>query len=272
MRPLLLLALIAAAASLGLSAACTPATPTPLVEPTATPAQEIVSPSGYRPLQTGDSVEGVAISYQYVLPSIEKPVVDFAFGPSLMQLVLPKPELISSTVSFIQEIQAKQDTLVVWAFDEADVAQTEPKQLAVDMRKPVEVVFLPMKETGQVWAVTESQDGMVRSGYKLVRRKDGGLRFVDSYDPPSLNSFTIVVTRNGSGAGLVFSARLALLKVILSNPAYQRGADVMTADPPKPDQYDSRILKLDTTRTGLDQNVDWALVSRPGPNPGIVIP
>jgi hypothetical protein len=261
-----------AVTALGLSLACTPATPAPVAAPTVTPVMVIVSPSGYRPLQMGDPLEGVSISYQYVLPSVEKPVVVFAFGPSLMQLVIPKPELITGVVSFIQEIQTQRDSLNVYAFDEADPGQTEPKQLAIDMRKPVEIAFLPLQESGQVWSVTESQDGMVRTGYKLVRRKDGGLRFIDAYDPQSLNSFTIVLTRNGSGAGLVFSARVALMKLILSDPAYQRGADVLANNPPSVSAYDARILRLDTTRTGLDQNMDWALVSRPGPNTGIVTP
>lgn len=262
---------IIAAAMLTFSLACTPtATPVP-VQPTATPRSEVVSPSGYRPLQMGDPIEGVNVSYQYVLPSVEKPVVDIVLGPSLMQLIIPKPELITGVVSFIQEIQGQKDIVTAYGFDEADPSQKEPKQLAIDMRKPVEIVFVPLTEGDHVWAVTETQDGMLRSAYKLVRRKDGGLRFVDAYDPLSLNSFTIVLTRNGSGAGLVFSARVALLKLILSDPAYQRGADIMAARPPQASQYDSRILKLDPTRTGLDQNLDWALVSRPGPNTGLTV-
>ena len=256
-------------ALMGLLLACAPTpTPGPAVTPTVVPHPEILSPTGYRPLQEGDGVEGATIGYQYVLPSLERPVVTIALGSSLMQLVVPKPELVAGLVTYIEGLQKEPRT--VYAFDETDPAQTEPRQLLLDMTKPVEIAIIPIAEGAHTWSVTESQDGEVQAGYKLVRRKDGGLRFVDAYNAYALNSFTIVTTRNGSGAGLVFSARLALLQLILTDASYQRGEDVLAKQPPQTRQYDPRILKLDPARAGLDQNLDWVLVSRPGPNPGLI--
>jgi hypothetical protein len=261
---------LAILAVLGLLLACTPApAPAPAPEATATPLPEIISPTGYRPLQPGDIVEGAKIEYHYVLPSLDRPVVTLAFGPSLMQLVLVKPELTAGLVAYFQDLE--NSAVTAYAFDEADPAQLEPEQLSLEMSKPVEVAIIPITEGKHVWSVTESQDGELKAAYKLVRRKDGGLRFVDAYDPMALNSFVIVATRNGTGSGLVFSARLALLRLILSDAGYQRGPDALTNRPPSTGQYDPRILKLDPTRQGLDQNVDWALVSRAGPNPGIIV-
>ncbi len=109
---------------LGLLAACTPSpTAAPASTPTATPQVEIVSPTGYRPLQPGDGVEGATISYHYILPSLERPTVVIALGDSLMQLVSVKPELGAGLVAYIQDIQKSPQTL--WAFDEANPAQTE---------------------------------------------------------------------------------------------------------------------------------------------------
>lgn len=258
-------------ALLALLASCVPpATPLPTATPAVTPLSEIVSPTGYRPLQPGDVVEGATISYHYILPSLEQPVVVIAFGQNLMQLVTIKPELSAGLVAYIQDLAKEPKS--IYAFDEADPAQSEPKLVNWDASKPLEIAFIPITEGQHNWSVTESQDNEIRAGYKLIRRQDGGLRFVDAYDPLALNSFVIVTTRNGGGAGLVFSARLALLKLILTDAAYQRGADVLANQPPTTTQYDPRILKLDPTRTGLDQNLDWALVSRPGPNPGIIGP
>jgi len=87
-----------------------------------------------------------------------------------------------------------------------------------------------------------------------------------------MNSFTTLLTLNGGGTGLVYSARLALLRLILSEPMYQRGVDVMAGQAPPTGEYDSRILKLDPTQTGLAQDLDWVLVSRPGPTPGLLTP
>jgi len=258
-------------ALLTLLAGCVPpATPLPTAPPAVTPLPEIISPTGYRPLQPGDVVEGATISYHYILPSLEQPVVVLAFGQNLMQLVTIKPELSAGLMAYIQDL--RQDPRRIYAFDEADPAQSEPKLVNWDASKPLEIAFIPITEGQHNWSVTESQDNEIRAGYKLIRRQDGGLRFVDAYDPLALNSFVIVTTRNGSGAGLVFAARLALLRLILADPTYQRGADVLANQPPTTAQYDPRILKLDPTRTGLDQNLDWALVSRPGPNPGIIGP
>ena len=258
-------------ALLVLLAGCVPpATPVPTTTPAGTPLSEIVSPTGYRPLQPGDLVEGATINYHYILPSLEQPVVVVAFGQNLMQLVTVKPELSAGLVAYVQDLA--QEPQSIYAFDEADPAQSEPKLLTWDASKPLEIAFIPIVEGQHNWSVTESQENEIRAAYKLVRRQDCGLRFVDAYDPLSLNSFIIVTTRNGSGAGLVFSARLALLKLILTDATYQRGADVLLTQPPQTGQYDPRILKLDPARTGLDQNLDWALVSRPGPNPGIIAP
>src|SRR5450759_5307323 len=59
----------------------------------------IVAPSGYRPLQLGDQIEGTQISYQYVLPSLDQPAVDLAFGVNLLHLLSVKPGLIDNLVS-----------------------------------------------------------------------------------------------------------------------------------------------------------------------------
>jgi hypothetical protein len=260
--PALLAALCLAAA------ACTPTPQALAPTPTATPAPTpIVSSTGYRPLQTGDQLEGATINYFYVLPSIDNPVVDLAFGQSLMQLISVKVELTDGLAGYFRDIAAEPKPVL--AFDEADPAQTEPRLLSWSAAQPIEVVFISLAEGAHSWSVTETQESEVMSAYKLVRRTDGGLRFIAAYNPMAVNSFTILATRNGTGAGLVFSARLALLRTILADPAYQHGENPFILKPPTSAQYDPRVLTLDASRVGLDQNVDWALVSRPGPNTGI---
>jgi hypothetical protein len=250
------------------ASACNPTPQAPFPTTTPPPAPTaIVSSTGYRPLQTGDALEGTTISYMYVLPSVDQPIVDIAFGQSLMQLISVKTELTDELIAYFRDIA--KEPKPIYAFEEADPAQTEPRLLTWNAALPIEVAFISLTKDRHSWCVTETQESEVMSAYKLVRRSDGGLRFIAAYNPIAVNSFTILATRNGTGAGLVFSARLALLRTILSDPAYQRGADPFTSNPPVTAQYDPRALKLDAARVGLDQNVDWALVSRPGPNTGL---
>lgn len=257
--------------SIAMVAGCAapPTPPAPI--PTATPYQDptIVAPSGYRPLQLGDQIEGTQISYQYVLPSLDQPAIDLAFGVNLLHLLSVKPGLIDNLVSFAKELTKESRT--VYAFDENDPNQTEPKLLSIEPNKPLEVAFIFIENVPHQWSVTETDQGEVRAGYKLVRRKDGGLRVINAYDTVTLHSVDFR-TINGDGAGLVFASRLALLKVILNDPAYQRGENVMATKPPTLDQYDPRILKIDPTQQGMAQDQDWVLDSRGGPNPGLVAP
>ena len=255
---------------MGWLAACQSPSTTPAALPTYTPAPALVSPTGYRPLQAGDMVEGVGISYQYVLPSLERPAIVIAFGQRLLELVNVKPELADGLVAYAQEL-AKGPTSI-YGFDEADPNQTEPKQLTLIANQPIEIAIIPIAEGPHAWSVTESQEGEVRAAYKLIRRKDGGLRFVDAYDMVALQTFGTLMTLNGGGAGLVYSSRLALLRTILADDAYQRGQDVMATRAPDVSQYDSRILKIDPSKTGLLQDQDWVLVSRPGPSGGLSAP
>lgn len=251
-------------------AACRP-TPTPIPAPTAAPPTPTpLPPSAYRPIQINDMVEDAKIGYLYTLPSPEQPAVTLAFGEGMLELVSIKPGLLDGLLAYIRELA--QEPRSIYAFDENDPNQSEPKLLTIQANRPVEVIFIPITEGQHSWSVTETDQGEIRAAYKLVRRKDGGLRFVDAYGIEAMNTFTTLLTLNGGGAGLVYSARLALLRLILSEPAYQRGADVMASQPPQLSQYDSRILKLDPTQTGLAQDLDWVLVSRPGPNPGLPSP
>jgi hypothetical protein len=77
----------------------------------------------------------------------------------------------------------------------------------------------------------EGDDKETQAAYKIVRRKDGGLRFIDAYGLVALNSASNTFTLNGSGGGLMFSARMALLRLILSNAKYQRGVNAMESNP-----------------------------------------
>jgi len=254
-----------------LAAACASPTPAPTVQPTATLISNIVSLSGYRPVQTGDVIEGAKIGYQYILPSPERPVV-VAFGEGMLELVSVKQQLQAGLIAYIQELVKEQRTL--YAFDETDPNQTEPKSLtlAATRSEPVEIVIIPLDDQPHTWSVTETEQGETRAAYKLIRRKDGGLRFVDAYGLEAMNSAATLATLNGGGAGLVYSARLALLRLILSDARYQRGVDVMTSYPPTLNQYDPRILKIDPSLPGILQNTDWVLVSQPRPNPGKIAP
>jgi hypothetical protein len=177
--------------------------------------------------------------------------------------------MTNNLVSFAQELTKESRT--VYAFDENDPNQTEPKLLAIEPNKPLEIAFIFIENVPHNWSVTETDQGEVRAGYKLVRRKDGGLRVINAYDTVTLHSVDFR-TINGDGAGLVFASRLALLKVILNDPAYQRGENVMATKPPTLDQYDPRILKIDPTQQGMAQDQAWVLESRGGPNTGLVAP
>ncbi|MGB8645603.1 MAG: hypothetical protein WCF84_10220 [Anaerolineae bacterium] len=265
-----IVAFLCAVATLVL-AGCSPATPTPLPTPDAFALTTPIPPnaSGYRPLQAGDNLEGATIDFQYIYPSLEKPVVDIALGKNLLQLIVVKPELTNGLVSYIQEITSQRRE--IYAYDENDLRQSEPRLMTIEPNKPVEIAIIPLDDKPHLWSVKETQDGETRTAYKLVRRSDGGLRFIDAYDQVTLHSGTFATT-NGLGLGLIFSARLALLKAILSNQRYQRGQDVMSNPVPSPDQYDPRILKLNPQATGLAQDVDWILIARPGPNPGQASP
>ena len=249
-------------------------TPVPTLAPTPPPPTkrpEIVAANGYRPVQAGDLIEGSRIDFQYLLPSQEEPIVDIALGQDLLQMISIKPTLANGLVAYIQELVKEPRT--IYGFDENDPKQTEPKQLTLEANQPVEFVYIYVPaESVHSWSVVEKDSGELRAAYKLIRRKDGGLRVVDGYDLTALNSFNTTITLNGGGTGLAFSARLALLRAILNNPAYQRGENVMDTNPPDVSQYDPRILKIDPSQPGLFQNQDWVLVSRAGPGGGRPLP
>ena len=261
---------LASAMLIMLMAACQ-SKPAPIVVGTALPSTPTALPlTGYRPLQINDRVEGAKIGYLYTLPSPEQPAVTLAFGENMLELVSVKPQLRDGLLAYIRELA--QEPRSVYAFDENTPDQAEPKLLLLQADRPIEIVFIPLAEGQHNWSVTETDQGEIRAAYKLIRRTDGGLRFVDAYSLQAMNSFTTLLTLNGGGTGLVYSARLALLRLILSEPMYQRGVDVMAGQAPPTGEYDSRILKLDPTQTGLAQDLDWVLVSRPGPNPGLPAP
>lgn len=252
------------------AAACQ-SNPAPIVAGTTLPSTPTARPlTGYRPLQNNDLVEGAKIGYLYTLPSPEQPAVTLAFGENMLELVSVKPQLRDGLVAYIRELAKEPRS--VYAFDENTPDQAEPTLLLLQANRPIEIVFIPIAEGQHNWSVTETDQGEIRAAYKLIRRTDGGLRFVDAYGLEAMHSFTTLFTLNGGGAGLVYSARLALLRLILSDPRYQRGVDVMASLAPPTGEYDSRILKLDPTQTGLAQDLDWVLVSRPGPNPGLPAP
>ena len=83
---------LSAAMLTGFLVACGVPTPTPTPNLTLI-VSTITAPSGYRPPQVGDAIEGATIAYQYILPSLDKPAVVFAFGANLLQLVTVRPEL-----------------------------------------------------------------------------------------------------------------------------------------------------------------------------------
>jgi hypothetical protein len=257
--------------SVVLIAACQSApTPTPVPAPTIAAFPTIISPTGYRPLQEGDIVEGAPISYQYVLPSLDQPVVTVALSTNLLELIQVKPELTNNLLDYIRELV--QSPVPVFGYDEANPNQTEPAAITFDPTKPVEIAFIQLVEGTHYWSVTETDDQGIQAAYKIVRRKDGGLRFIDAYGLISLHSSASMFTLNGGGTGLVFSARLALLKLILKDARYQKGTNVFATFPVDSSAYDKRILDIDPSRQGLAQDRDWVLVSHPGPNPGLVGP
>jgi hypothetical protein len=248
-----------------LVAGCNAAAPAATAIPAPTSAPSIVLAGGYRPLQSGDVVEGVTIDYQYILPSVDKPTLVIALGQKMLTLVQVNPEMSDGLVAYMNEVLAQSGS--VTAYDEADPKQTAPKAMTFDKTKPVEVAFIPLTEGPHAWSAFESADGETRTAYKIIRRKDGGLRFVDAYDIVVLQSYNNIITRLGNGTGLGFSARLAQLKLILGDPFYQFGANPMQTRPPDVSTYDPRVLKVDTTKTGLDMNVAWVLLSRNAPSP-----
>ncbi|MBI4789754.1 MAG: hypothetical protein HY782_22205 [Chloroflexi bacterium] len=258
--------LIASVFLIALLAACA----SPVVTPTAPAATPVlISPTGYRPVQTGDVIETLPISYEYVLPSLNDPKVVLAFNFNLLHFVSVKPELSNGLVAYIRDLpKGKQ----IYAFDENDPKQTQPKLVSWDATKPVEYVILPLPEGDSNWSVIETDQGEIQTAYKLVRRKDGGLRFIDAYGKSAIYSAGALGTINGTGVGLMLSARLALLRTILDDPKYQRGTDVMETNRPDLKQYDPRVLVLDPTKEGIAMNRDWVLFSRPGPNPGLAAP
>jgi hypothetical protein len=245
-------------------------TPVPTPAPTETASPSLILTGGYRPPQQNDIIEEVKIGYQYIVPSQDNPVGVIAFSEGLIQLMSIKPELSNGLVAFFQDI-AKENKPVL-AFDENDATQKVAKVMTWDPKKPIEIIFMKLPDPSQnSWSVHETDNGELRAAYKFVVRKDGGLRFVDGYDLTTINSFNQLRTLNGGGTGLGFSARLALLRTIMNTPAYQRGENVMASAPPSPSQYDPRILKIDPTQEGLAQDLDWVIVSRPGPSGGIPI-
>jgi hypothetical protein len=203
------------------------------------------------------------------LPSLDKPVVALAFGANMLQLVTVRAELSDGLVAYIRELPADKPVL---AFDEANPGQTEPQSLKWDASKPVEIVFIPLTEGKHIWSVAETYKNEVQAAYKIVRRKDGGLRFIDVYGVAALQSANMLLPGYQGGVGLMLSARLALLRTILTNEKYQRGENVMETTPPTTEQYDPRILKINPAAIGLAQNEDWVLSARPGPGGGMQAP
>lgn len=253
-----------------LAAACAAKPPAPTAEPTATRPPALVLANGYRPLQSGDEVEGATIDYQYILPSPDNPVVVLAFGQKMLNLVQVNPDMSDGFVAYVEELRAKTGSVL--AFDEANPSQTTPAAVTFDRTKPVEFAFIPLPEEKRAWSATESSNGETRTGYKIVKRRDGGLRFVDAYDIIVLQSYNQIVTRMGNGTGLGFSARLAQLPQIFSDPAYQFGANAMQNKPPDASKYDPRVLKIDPNLSGIAQNLAWVLYSRNVPTGGIPLP
>jgi hypothetical protein len=239
--------------------------------PTMTPSAyaTLIAPSGYRPLQQNDSIEGTTVAYHYILPSLNAPAIVVAFSPNLIQLANVKPDLAEGLAAFAHDLVKQPFT--AYAFDENDPNQKEPKQLQFQANKPVEIAFITLTPE-RAWSVVEKSNDEIQAAYKIIRRKDGGLRFVDAYGQIAIYSASNTFTMNGGGTGLMFSARLALLRAILTDPIYQRGENAVLMKPPTLDQYDPRILKINPQATGLAQNQDWVIVTIPGPQPGRIAP
>lgn len=246
--------------------ACSTPTPTPIREATPAPFATIVLSNGYRPLQQGDVVEGQMISYQYVFPSVDKPAGVIAFGNNLLQLANLKPSLVNGLADYAYALT--QNPFTTWAYDENDPNQKEPKQLKFEGGKPIEIAFIALPNDARNWSVREIGGGEMQAAYKIIRRKDGGLRFVDAYGLAALVSARNTQTLNGGGVGLVFSARIAFLRAILSDPIYQRGDNPTSLKPPQLNQYDARILKINPQGSGILQNEDWVIVTISIPVPG----
>lgn len=261
MRTIVFLVLVA------LVTACGGSTPTTVV-PTAV-AQPSVALGSYRPLEQGDVVEGAKIAYQYRLPPSGQPAIQIAFSENLIQLGNMNPQMTDGVIAFAKELT--RSPLTLDAFDETDPNQTAPKPTTIPASKPVEMVVLNLSDATHAWSVTETQNGETRSAYKLVRRRDGGLRFILAFDLAAMNSISTLLP-GGGGAGLVISSRLALLRLIVTDQRYQRGENVLSTFPPDLSQYDPRVLKTDPSKEGLAQNVSWAITTRPGPNPGLQVP
>ncbi len=252
-----------------LLAACGSPTPT-VTPPPPTPISSAPIPSGsYRPLQKGDLVEGQSIDYAYILPSADNPVIEVALGINILNLVSINPQMTDSLVAFAHDVAQQSHT--IFAFDENQPNQVYPAQLMIAANKPIEFVVIKLPDDARNWSVRETQNNEVRAGYKLVRRADGGLRYILAYDLTALNNFVTFLPA-GRGGGLILSSRLAVLNLVLSDQRYQRGENVMETFPPDIKAYDARVLKTDPAKEGLDQNVDWAIITRPGPNPGITLP
>jgi hypothetical protein len=268
-RAIRMMSLFAVIAAMS-TTACNAPTPTPAPGSTTLVGQPTITAlSGFRPLQTGDEIEGATIGYQFILPSQDRPAVVLAFSPYLLHFVLLNPDLSGGVVPFMASLPKDKS---IYAFDEADPNQFEPKLLTWDAGRPIEIAFISLTEGKHVWSVTEEEGGELQAAYKIVRRKDGGLRFIDAYGRNAIFSAGALSTQNGTGVGLILSARLALLRMILSDSRYQRGINVMETNPPALTQYDPRILKIDPSKSGLSMNQDWVLISQPGPNGGLAAP
>jgi hypothetical protein len=167
----------------GILAACT-ANATPTSSPsTLVQSTEVVLPGGYRPVQQNDTIEGAPIGYNFILPSSDQPVVVIAASPYLLHFLSLKPELAAGFVAYVKELGKHQNVLM---FDENDPNQTVPKVMSWDAGKPVEIVYLPVPDGKHNWSVTDGDD-TVEDAYKIVRRKDGGLRFIDVWQECSLH-------------------------------------------------------------------------------------
>lgn len=248
--------------------ACSQSGPTPIVTGP-TPATTATLSSTFQALKKGDQVEGAEVDYAYTLPNGTSPVIQVVFGKNMLHLGNINPQMQEGLISFARELNSEPQSLL--GFDEREPNQSVPRSITLTPGAPVQFVVIKIPDGDRAWSVRETQEGEVRSAYKLIRRGDGGLRFVLAFDISAMNSFSSIAPQ-GAGAGLVYSARLALIKSILTDQRYQQGIDVFAANPPGTDKYDARILKLDPSREAMAQNVDWVIMTRPVPNAGIPLP
>lgn len=244
-----------------------PATPSP----TPLPIPTVTSPNGYRPLQAFDTVAGVTVQYYYIKPSLENPAVVIAFGPSIPELVEIRQGVDRDLTSFIQDTMkgaASTDGLVqTLGFEIDDPLATEPKPIQIDPKRPVEFLFGVLSNNpGVGWSDVEGPaTDDVREAYKLIRRKDGGLLFVDLYHFNTLLQMAGQPTLNGGYVGLTFASRIAALPFILKLPVYQHGTQAIEKNPFDYNRFDPRVLRYDPTQEGIYAVRDWVLFSRPGP-------